>query len=347
MPRLLPALLLLPLVLAWCSAIVSGGERHPLGPYRSGRSVTLATHGMVATSHPLAAQIGLDILKAGGNAVDAAIAVNAALGLMEPMSCGIGGDLYALVWDAKTEKLHGLNASGRSPHKATRDFFARRKLADIPDTGPLELVSARLRRWLGRPAPPLRQGSVGQPARAQHPLRRGRLPRYRGHRRLVARRRDHARGHPGRRPAPTSAPARRLVPATSSRTPHWHAPIAPSPTRAATPFTRAGSPGKIVAFAEKNGGLFSMKDFAEHTSTWVEPVKTSYRGHDVWEIPPPGQGIAVLQMLNILEGYDLKKRGPRDAGLLAPADRSQEAGLRRSGALLCRPGIRQACPRPS
>src|SRR5437868_8033013 len=94
-------------------------------------------HGMVATSHPLAAEIGVQILQAGGNAVDAAIATNAAMGLMEPMSCGIGGDLYAIVWDAKTLKLYGLNASGRSPLKANRDFFAEKGLKEIPETGPL------------------------------------------------------------------------------------------------------------------------------------------------------------------------------------------------------------------
>src|ERR687887_464763 len=99
---------------------------------RGGRSVTVATHGMVAASHPLAAQIGLDVLKSGGNAIDAALATNAALGLMEPMSCGIGGDLYALVWDAKTRKLYGLNASGRSPYRATREFFANEGLKEIP-----------------------------------------------------------------------------------------------------------------------------------------------------------------------------------------------------------------------
>src|SRR5687767_7241782 len=112
-------------------------ERHPRLPYRSGRSVVVAQHGMVATSHPLAAQIGLDVLRNGGNAVDAAIAVNAALGLVEPMMCGIGGDLHALVWDAKTGKLHGLNASGRAPGKATCDAFAERGLKDIPTYGAL------------------------------------------------------------------------------------------------------------------------------------------------------------------------------------------------------------------
>src|SRR5436309_944598 len=114
-----------------------GAERNPPQPFKVGRSVVMAPHGMVATSHPLAAQVGLDVLKQGGNAADAAIAANAAIGLMEPMSCGIGGDLFAIVWDAKTQKLYGLNASGRSPYKATRKFFADQGLDEIPLTGPL------------------------------------------------------------------------------------------------------------------------------------------------------------------------------------------------------------------
>ena len=107
--------ILFPAVIGLASGLLpaAAGERNTPASFRTGRSVVMATHGMVATSHPLAAQIGLDILKKGGNAIDAAIAVNAALGLMEPMSCGIGGDLYAMVWDAKTKKLYGLNASGR------------------------------------------------------------------------------------------------------------------------------------------------------------------------------------------------------------------------------------------
>src|SRR5262245_5946724 len=111
----------------------------PAHAQRPGRSPVMAPHGMVATSQPLAAQIGLDVLKNGGNAIDAAIATNAALGLMEPTSCGIGGDLYAIVWDAKTKKLYGLNASGRSPYKATRELFAARKLRSIPTQGPLSM----------------------------------------------------------------------------------------------------------------------------------------------------------------------------------------------------------------
>src|SRR5438477_36245 len=108
------------------------------GPLHVSVAVVMAPHGMVATSQPLAAQAGLDVLRAGGNAVDAAIATNAALGLAEPMSCGIGGDLYALVWDARTKKLYGLNASGRSPYRATRELFVTMMgLKSIPTQGPL------------------------------------------------------------------------------------------------------------------------------------------------------------------------------------------------------------------
>src|SRR5438874_10334592 len=118
------------------SVFLWGADRPATAPYKAGRSVVMAPHGMVATSHPLAAQVGLDVLKKGGNAVDAAIATSAAMGLMEPTSCGIGGDLYAIVWDAKTQKLYGLNASGRAPGKATLAYFAEKKLTNIPTSGP-------------------------------------------------------------------------------------------------------------------------------------------------------------------------------------------------------------------
>src|SRR5436190_15101036 len=123
------ALLMTPLLLLAERPVVPAGK--------AGRSVTVAQNGMVATSHPLAAQVGLEVLKNGGNAADAAIATSAAMGLMEPCNCGIGGDLYAIVYDAKSQKLYGLNASGRAPGKATLAYFAEKKLKDIPTSGPL------------------------------------------------------------------------------------------------------------------------------------------------------------------------------------------------------------------
>jgi gamma-glutamyltranspeptidase/glutathione hydrolase len=293
-----------------CSAVTAGEKLTPAAG-RAGRSVTLAPHGMVATSHPLAVQIGLEVLKNGGNAIDAAIATDAALGLMEPMSCGIGGDLYALVWDAKTQKLYGLNASGRSPYKATREYFASKGLDEIPTAGPLSWSVPgcvdgweELRKRFGTRTlaqllePTIRYAEEGFPV---SPVIAG---YWRGASRL--------RGNPdtartylidGRAPQvgeifknPNLARSYRLI-GDKGRDAYYKGEIA-----------RA-----IVDFSEKNGGLFSMKDFTDHTSTWVEPVSTTYRGYEVWEIPPPGQGIAVLQMLNLLEAYDLKKMGPESA----------------------------------
>jgi gamma-glutamyltranspeptidase / glutathione hydrolase len=271
----------------------------------------MASHGMVATSHPLAAQIGLDVLKKGGNAIDAAIATNAAMGLMEPMSCGIGGDLYAIVWDAKSQKLYGLNASGRSPYKATRAFFAERGLKAIPTTGPLSWSVPgcvdgwdQLQRRFGTRSlaellePSIRYAQEGFP-----------VPEVIGRYWQIAEARGGALnpnfgrtylpgGHAPRSGAlfknPTLAHSYREV-AEHGRDGYYNGRIAE----------------EIVDFSERAGGLFTLADFKDNTSTWVEPVSTNYRGYDVWEIPPPGQGIATLQMLNILEGYDLAKMGPR------------------------------------
>lgn len=305
-------LVFLTALLASMPSVVLGGERLTLAAGRAGRSVTMATHGMVAASHPLAAQIGLDVLKNGGNAVDAAIAVNAALGLMEPMSCGIGGDLYAIVWDAKTRKLYGLNASGRSPYKATRDLFAAKELKEIPTSGPLSWSVPgcvdgweELRRRFGTRSlaqllePSIRYAEEGFPVT---PIIAG---YWQGGAARLRRQADAAKTYliDGRAPRageafknPNLARSYRLI-ADKGR----------------DAFYKGAPARRIVAFSDDNGGLFSMKDFADHTSTWVDPVSTTYRGYEVWELPPPGQGIAVLEMLNILEGYDLKKMGADSA----------------------------------
>lgn len=322
--------LALAVLAAWAVALPSA-ERHERQPGRVGRSVVIAPHGMVATSHPLAAQIGLDILKAGGNAVDAAIATNAALGLMEPMSCGIGGDLFALVWDAKTQKLHGLNASGRSPGKATRAFFAGKGLKEIPTLGPLswsvpgcvdgwEVLRAKfgtlpLSKIL---APTIQYAEQGFPVTE-----------------VIA---GYWAGAEARLAETPDAARTFLIDGKAPRT----GDLFKNPNLGRT-YRLIGEKGRdafyqgelaqaMVAYSEKWGGLFSLADFAGHTSTWVDPVRTTYRGHEVWQIPPPGQGIAVLQMLNLLEGYDLKTLGPNspeywhlflEAKKLAYADRAK------------------------
>ncbi len=283
-------------------------------PGQAGRSVSVAQNGMVATSHPVAAQVGLDVLKNGGNAIDAAIATNAAMGLMEPTSCGIGGDLYAIVWDAKTQKLYGLNASGRAPGKATLAYFADKKLKDIPTSGPLSWSVPgcvdgwdQLRQKFGTKsfkellAPSIEYAEKGVV-----------VPEViAGHWKSVNKMRDPGMretfmirdGDTNRSPNagevfknPALAKSYKLI-AEGGRDAYYKGDIAQ----------------KIVALSDKVGGLFALKDFADHKSEWVEPVKTTYRGYDVWEIPPPGQGIAALQMLNLLEPHDLKKMGPESA----------------------------------
>ncbi len=307
------------------------GERLVPAPHQTGRSVTIAPHGMVATSHPLAAQIGLEILKKGGNAIDAAIATNAAMGLMEPMSCGIGGDLYALVWDAKSKKLYGLNASGRSPYKATREFFAAKALKEIPTSGPLSWSvpgcvdgwDALHQRFGTMSFDQLLEPSIRY-AEDGYPLTEVIAGYWRGGEAKLAKDPDATKTYliDGRSPRvgevfknPNLARSYREI-AKNGRDGYYKGRIA----------------REIVAFSDKVGGLFSIKDFDDHTSTWVDPVSTTYRGYDVSEIPPPGQGISALQMLNLLEGYDLKKMGPRspdywhvflEAKKLAYADRAR------------------------
>jgi gamma-glutamyltranspeptidase/glutathione hydrolase len=291
-----PALLLL--------AVLPAGGAWP----KTGRSVVMARHGMVAASQPLAAQIGLDVLKYGGNAIDAAIATNAALGLMEPTSCGPGGDLFAIVWDAKSKKLYGLNASGRSPYKTSRQLFADRGLRAIPQRGPLSWSVpgcvdgwAELNKRFGRKSlkeilePTIRYAEEG------FPVTEVIAGAWRsGARRLAEDPGSAAIFLPGGRPPrpgqvfknPALARTYRRI-AEGGRDAYYRGPIAE----------------ELVRLSDKVGGLFSLKDFADHTSTWVEPVSSNYRGYDVWELPPNCQGIATLQMLNILEGYDLKKLG--------------------------------------
>jgi gamma-glutamyltranspeptidase / glutathione hydrolase len=314
---MLKPILITNMVFLVCVAVGRCQER-PLGtrltpqPYQTGRSVVMAKNGMVATSQALATQIGLDVLRKGGSAVDAAIAADAALGLMEPMSCGIGGDLFAIVWDNKTKKLYGLNASGRSPYKATREYFKSHKLKEIPEYGPLSwsvpgCVSGwdELHKKFGKL--PLTEilGATIEYAHEGFPVTEVIAGSW----------------------AKSKTKLSKSPEAMATFLPGGKAPKAgdvfknPNLGRVYEAIAREGPQvfyhgevaKKIVAYSDKVDGLFSLKDFADHTATWVEPVSTTYRGYQVWELPPPGQGIAVLQMLNMLSGYNLKKLGPQSA----------------------------------
>lgn len=292
---------------------MNGGEfDRPSGLAGQSRSMVLARNGMVATSDPAAAQVGLDVLRKGGNAVDAAIAANALLGVTEPMNCGIGGDLFAIVWDAKTQKLYGLNASGRSPRTLNRQVFRDKGLTAIPSEGPLSWSvpgcvdgwDRLLSKFGSRPLSELLQPAI---AAAENGLPVNELVAedYKRVQKNLEKWQDSMRVYlPGGKPPtagtilklPELAASYRLI-AEQGRKAFYEGPIA----------------AEIDRFSQANGGYLTAADFAAHTSEWIEPVSTTYRGYQVWELPPNGQGIAALQILNLLEPYNLKAIGQKSA----------------------------------
>lgn len=272
------------------------------------RSEVIAKKGMVATSHPLVTQIGLDILKNGGNAIDAAIAANAALGLMEPTGSGIGGDLFAIIWSTKDQKLYGLNASGRSPEKLTLQYFKDKNMKSIPAHGPLPVsVPGCVDGWFEMHkkfgsmdmeeilAPAITYANEGFP-----------VTELIGYYLTLSSRRFKDLPNFSDTYMPNGEA---LAKGTVFKNPF----LANTYTKIAKGGRNAfykGETAKTIAdFIQSQGGFLSKKDLANHTSEWVEPVSTNYRGYDVWELPPNGQGIAALQILNIMEGYDVKNMG--------------------------------------
>jgi len=303
---LLGLFLTLPLT-AMCADRVTG---HPFAT----RSEVYAPHAMAATSHPLATQVALDVMKAGGSAVDAAIAANAALGLMEPTGSGVGGDLFAIVWDPKSKKLYGYNGSGRSPRSLTLAEFQKRGLTDIPSYGPLPVtVPGAVDAWFalhdrfGRKpiatdlAPAIRYAREGHPVHEVIAYYWGRsvpnLSKWPG----FAEQFTVADDTPGKRRGPRTG--------EMWRNPNLANTLEKIAKGGRDAFYKGDIARTIDAYFKANGGFLSYDDLAAHHGEWVEPVSTNYRGYDVWELPPNGQGIAALQILNLLEPYDLKKYG--------------------------------------
>jgi gamma-glutamyltranspeptidase / glutathione hydrolase len=272
------------------------------------RSEVYAPHAMAATSHPLATQVALDVMKAGGSAVDAAIAANAALGLMEPTGNGIGGDLFAIVWDPRTRKLHGYNGSGRSPKALSLAEFRRRGLSEIPAHGPLPVtVPGAVDAWFAL------HGRFGKRSMAEN---------------LAPAIRYAREGHPVHEVIAyywnRSVPVLSKWPGFSEQfTIDGRAPRRGETWRnpnLANTLETIGRDGRdafykgdiartIDAYFRANDGFLRYEDLAGHAGEWVDPVGTDYRGHTLWELPPNGQGIAALQILNLLEPYDLKSHG--------------------------------------
>jgi gamma-glutamyltranspeptidase / glutathione hydrolase len=278
------------------------------------RSEIYAPKAMAATSHPLATQIALQTMRDGGSAVDAAIAANAALGLMEPTGNGIGGDLFAIVWDPKTKKLHGYNGSGRSPKALTLDEFKRRGISDIPAHGPLPVsVPGTVDGWFalhGRfgkrtmaqnLAPTIRYARDGHPVHEVIAYYWGRsvpvLSKWPG----FAEQFTVDGGTPEKRRGPRRG--------ETWRNPNLANTLEKIAQGGRDAFYKGEIARTIDAYFKANDGFLRYEDLAAHRGEWVEPVSTNYRGYDVWELPPNGQGISALQILNLLEPYDLKTYG--------------------------------------
>ena len=299
---------LLFLLLALCTPLFS--QDRITGRKWATRSEVIAQNGMASTSHPLASQVAIDILKKGGTAVDAAIAANACLGLMEPTGCGIGGDLFAIVWDAKTQKLYGLNASGRSPQALNLKHFQDKGMKKIPSYGPLPVtVPGCVDGWFTLHK---RFGKIGmadildpaiQYAEQGFPVTE--LIAY--YLQLSTRRLSK---YPNFNETYTLN-GKALEKGDVFKNPKLAATYRLLAEKGRDEFYQGSIARTIGQFIKEQGGFLSYDDLAAHRSEWVDPVSVNYRGYDVWELPPNGQGIAALQMLNILEGFSFK---PEDFG---------------------------------
>lgn len=272
------------------------------------RSEVISQNGMACTSQPLATQVALDILKAGGNAVDAAIAANATLGLMEPTGCGIGGDIFIILWDAKSQKLYGLNGSGRSPKSLTLDYFKKNKYHRIPSYGPLPVsVPGCVDGWFtmhnrfGKMnmkeilAPAIRYAKNGFPVSELIAYYMNgsakRLKKYDGFTETFM---------------PNGKMPQKGDIFKNPQLANTYEKIAKGGRDA---FYKGDIAKTIARYIKKQGGFLSYEDMATHQSEWVDPISINYRGYDVWELPPNGQGTAALQILNILKNYDIGSMG--------------------------------------
>jgi gamma-glutamyltranspeptidase/glutathione hydrolase len=273
------------------------------------RSVTMSQRGMVASSQQLATLTGYKVLSRGGNAIDAAVAMMITLSVVEPYSVGIGGDAFALIYVVKEDRLVGLNGSGRAPYKATKSWFNERKIQTIPDRGMLPVtVPGALHGWAeaveryGR----LKLGDLFEDAiyfaENGFPVTEVIAGEWKEMEEALVSGKSSARTYLINGKAPYPGQVFR-----NKELAHTYKIV----TRDGVEAFYEGKMGKaIVEFSRKNGGLLSPADLKDHTTTWVEPIATDYRDYTVYELPPNGQGITALEMLNILEGFDIESMRP-------------------------------------
>ncbi|HVS17639.1 MAG TPA: gamma-glutamyltransferase, partial [Planctomycetota bacterium] len=324
MQPIAPAAALLALVSALPPQDSAAGGDRPFATRFATRSPVAARNGMAATSHPLASQIAIDVLQAGGSAVDAAIAANAALGLMEPVGNGIGGDLFAIVWDPATERLWGLNASGRSARGLDLAGMRARlgERTKIPPMGPLAVTVpgcvdgwAELHARFGKLefaellAPAIRYAREGFPvSQVIAGYWRGNLRAFERYDELDALRGAIADTYTIDGRAPREGDV--------FTNPDLAATLAHLAEHGPRSFYEGELAERMDAYFQRVGCALRKDDLVAHRSEWVEPISTTYRGVTVYELPPNGQGLAALQMLNVLEGYDLAALGHNSAEYL-------------------------------
>ncbi|WP_321515265.1 gamma-glutamyltransferase [Marinifilum fragile] len=299
---------IIPLFLLLIFSINTNAQDRITGFNFATRSEVIAQNGMACTSQPLATQVALDILKSGGNAVDAAIAANATLGLMEPTGCGIGGDIFVILWDAKTKKLYGLNGSGRSPKSLTLEYLQQNTNGKIPAYGPLPVsVPGCVDGWftIHEKFGKMDMKEILQPAiryaRDGFPV--SELIAY--YMNLSSQR---LKKYPGF--AETYMPNDKMPKKGEIfRNPYLANTYEKIANGGRDAFYKGDIAKTISQYIKKQGGFLSYEDLASHKSEWVDPISINYRGYSIWELPPNGQGTAALQILNILKYYDIAGMG--------------------------------------
>jgi gamma-glutamyltranspeptidase / glutathione hydrolase len=311
-PRLISVLALMFLIVMLPTTTSQTAQKGSTTRLKAGRSVVRAQNGMVASSQPLASQVGLDVLKRGGNAVDAAIAMAAMLNVTEPMMTGIGGDAFALVYWSRTKELKGLNASGRAPRALAREYFSKKGLKSIPNGG-MEAVTVPgafdgwvtlVEKYGTMKLPELLAPSIAY-AENGFPV--------------MEKTAEDWEAEVSKLKRTAAAAANYLVEGRAPRAgelfrqPNLARTLRTLATGGRDAFYKGDIARAIVDYCQKNGGFITMEDLAATKSDWVEPISTNYRGYTVYEIPPNGQGLTALLALNILEGFDLSKMNQEPA----------------------------------
>jgi gamma-glutamyltranspeptidase/glutathione hydrolase len=290
------------------------GDR-PAGNERGTRSPVLGRNGVIATSQPLASAAGLQVLQAGGNAIDATVTAAAVLAVVEPTMTGIGGDVFAIVYDAKTKTLRGLNSSGRAGSNANADALAAKGMTQMPGEGVYPItVPGAIAGWvellekhgtitLARAlAPAIRYARDGFPVSE-----------------IIADQWAAAAGRVSRDAAAAAVflpGGRAPKPGEIFRNPDLADTLEQIARGGRDVFYRGRVGAAIAADIQKRGGFLTAADLAAHVADWVDPIGTNYRGYDVYELPPNTQGFVALEMLNILEGYDISSLGHNSADYL-------------------------------